>query len=123
MLSLDLPDELLPYKGRLSPRFYEMRGKLVKFIEEDVVPVLPEWERQYAEGFKIVSHPTEAPMPPMHWELMRIAKERGLFNFFLPEVCNLSGLEYAPLQEMLGAVPEANMAMNCVWCCGARNLD
>ena len=53
-------------------------------------------------------------MPPMHWQLQRRAQERGLFNFFLPSVCELSGMEYAPLQEILGAVPEANLAMNCM---------
>ena len=86
-------------------------------------------------------HPTQAPMPPMHWKLMEKAKERGLFNFFLPEVCQLNDaispcpspdlavpcqcrlslevcqltcMEYAPLQEILGSVPEANFAMNCM---------
>lgn len=41
-------------------------------------------------------------------------KKRGVFNFFLKEVCGLSVLEYSPIQEILGAVPEANMAMNCM---------
>lgn len=50
----------------------------------------------------------------MHWELQGKAKKRGLFNFFLPEVCQLTCMEYAPLQEILGAVPEANFAMNCM---------
>ena len=45
-----------------------------------------------------------APMPPMHHELVRIAKKREIFNFFLPEVCGLSVLEYAPIQEILGTV-------------------
>ena len=45
-----------------------------------------------------------APMPPMHHELVRIAKKRKIFNFFLPEVCGLSVSEYAPIQEILGTV-------------------
>jgi hypothetical protein len=64
-------------------------------------------------------------MPPLHFELMEKAKKRalrassaptdgpsamrdagGLFNFFLPEVCGLSCIEYAPLQEILGVKAE-----------------
>ena len=37
-LNDELPDELLPFKGRLSPRFYEKRRELVAFIKEDVLP-------------------------------------------------------------------------------------
>ena len=114
LLSDELPDELIPFKERLSPRFYEVRRGLVQYIVEDVLPARAEWRRQRKELEDKAAHPTEAPMPPMHWELQRKAKERGLFNFFLPEVGGLTGLEYAPLQEILGAVPEANLAMNCM---------
>ncbi len=113
ILSEDLPDELLPFKGRLSQEFYAKRRELVAFLKEDVLPSREEWRRQRAELEAVAAHPTEAPMPPMHWELQRRAQARGLYNFFLPEVCGLSCLEYSPLQEMLGAVPEANFAMNC----------
>ena len=114
ILSEDLlPDELLPFKGRLSQEFYAKRRELVAFLKEDVLPNREEWRRQRAELEAVAAHPTEAPMPPMHWELQRRAQARGLYNFFLPEVCGLSCLEYSPLQEMLGAVPEANFAMNC----------
>ena len=109
----ELPDELLPYKNRLSPRFFEVRKKLLRFINEDVLPARPEWHRQRKALEEQHAHPTQAPMPPMHHELMKKAQARGLFNFFLPEVGGLSGLEYAPLQEILGTCPEANFAMNC----------
>jgi len=114
IFSEELPDALLPFKGRLTPRFYEKRRELVAFLKADVLPNREEWQRQRAALEAAAPHPTEAPMPAMHWELQRRAQARGLFNFFLPEVCNLSGLEYAPLQEMLGTVPEANLAMNCM---------
>merc|ERR1740130_340623 len=52
-------------------------------------------------------------MPPMHWVLAEKAKKRGVYNFFLPEVCGLTVLEYSPIQEILGTVPQANYAMNC----------
>ena len=107
-LNDELPDELLPFKGRLSPRFYEKRRELVAFIKEDVLPNRAEWRRQREVLEKAAPHPTMAAMPAMHWELQKRAQKRGLFNFFLPEVCNLSCLEYAPIQELLGAVPEAS---------------
>mmetsp|Transcript_16871 Transcript_16871/g.32935 ORF Transcript_16871/g.32935 Transcript_16871/m.32935 type:complete len:442 (+) Transcript_16871:30-1355(+) len=114
MLSVEtLPDELLPYKNRLSPRFFEARKAVINFINEDVTPVLPEYQRQHQELCKTVEHPVYAPMPQLHWTLMEKAKSRGLFNFFLPEVCGLSVLEYSPIQEILGTCPAANFAMNC----------
>eukprot|EP01065_Artemidia_motanka_P037531 TRINITY_DN461_c0_g1_i1.p1 TRINITY_DN461_c0_g1~~TRINITY_DN461_c0_g1_i1.p1 ORF type:complete len:443 (+),score=88.21 TRINITY_DN461_c0_g1_i1:77-1405(+) len=114
MMSQALPDALLPYKGRLTPRFFEAREQLLEFINKDVLPVRAEWRRQRAALEQKAAHPTLAPMPAMHWELREKAKKRGVFNFFLPEVCGLSCLEYAPIQELLGAVPEANFAMNCM---------
>ena len=134
MMSDDLPVDLLPFKHRLSPRFYEAREQVNSFIQNDVIPRLPEWNRyvtprhvsktvtyhqqtntyrQRRELERKAAHPTMAPMPPMHHELVRIAKKRKIFNFFLPEVCGLSVLEYAPIQEILGTVPQANYAMNC----------
>jgi len=113
-LSEELPVSLLPYKGRLSPRFFEARKQVLRFIVEDVLPVQKEWQRQYAALQAEASHPVFAPMPALHWALRDKAKARGVFNFFLPEVCGLSVLEYSPIQEVLGAVPEANFAMNCM---------
>ena len=75
--------------------------------------MLNSYNRQRRELERKAPHPTMAPMPPMHHELVRIAKKRNIFNFFLPEVCGLSVLEYAPIQELLGTVPQANYAMNC----------
>ena len=98
MLSEDLPDDLLPFKGRLSPRFFEARKQVLRFIEEDVMPAMPTWRAQRKALEEAAAHPTEAPMPPMLWELQEKAKARGLFNFFLPEVCGLSCLEYSPIQ-------------------------
>lgn len=109
----ELPAELLPYKDRLTPRFFEARTQIASFIQDDVLPALPDWREQRRALEKTVDHPTKAPMPAKHWELMEKAKSRGLFNFFLPEVCGLSVVEYTPLQEMLGTCIEANMAMNC----------
>ena len=45
MMSDDLPVDLLPFKHRLSPRFYEAREQVNSFIQNDVIPRLPEWNR------------------------------------------------------------------------------
>jgi alkylation response protein AidB-like acyl-CoA dehydrogenase len=45
-------------------------------------------------------------------KLQGIAKEKGLWNFFLPEVSGLSVLEYAPIAEILGRYG-ASLYMNC----------
>eukprot|EP01065_Artemidia_motanka_P023408 TRINITY_DN27_c0_g1_i1.p1 TRINITY_DN27_c0_g1~~TRINITY_DN27_c0_g1_i1.p1 ORF type:complete len:499 (+),score=208.59 TRINITY_DN27_c0_g1_i1:77-1498(+) len=113
VLSGKLPVELAPFKARLSPRFYEMRDKVIKFVIEDILPIRNEYARQRQAEVDKVSHPVYAKEPPMLNELRAKAKSRGLYNFFLPEVAGLSVLEYSPIAEILGAVPLANQAMNC----------
>lgn len=117
MMSEKLPDYLQPYKGKLSPRFYEIRTKMVKFINEVIRPAGKTYSSQrkqlmdetVAKGLS----PLKTPQPPVLQELREEAKKRGLWNFFLPEVCGLTVLEYAPIAEMLGAFGLANIAMNC----------
>ncbi len=41
-------------------------------------------------------------MPPVIEDLKVLAKERGLWNLFLPAVSGLTNLEYAPLAELTG---------------------
>ena len=116
-LTEDIPDFLQPYKGRLSPRFYEIRKKLQTFIYEVIIPNNKVYKRQRQQlirkTIKEGLHPLKAPQPPILKELQAEAKKRGLWNFFLPEVCGLTVLEYAPIAEMLGAFPLTNAAMNC----------
>eukprot|EP00940_MAST-03C_sp_MAST-3C-sp2_P001702 g1702.t1 len=57
--------------------------------------------------------PLLAPQPPVLKEMQVEAQRRGLWNFFLPEVCGLTVMEYAPIAELLGAYRLANVAMNC----------
>eukprot|EP00928_Gymnodinium_smaydae_P021919 TRINITY_DN1858_c3_g1_i1.p1 TRINITY_DN1858_c3_g1~~TRINITY_DN1858_c3_g1_i1.p1 ORF type:complete len:442 (+),score=93.05 TRINITY_DN1858_c3_g1_i1:60-1385(+) len=87
----DLPDELLPFVGRLSPRFYEVRKNVLQFCEELS-------RVKNSDEFK---------------QMQQVAKDRGLWNFFLPSVSGLSVLEYAPIAELLGKYPLANYALNC----------
>jgi len=87
----DLPEELLPFVGRLSPRFYDARKRVIDLLAEcDKV--------RSREDFK---------------RCQQFAKDHGLWNFFLPEVSGLSVLEYAPIAELLGKNQLANVAMNC----------
>eukprot|EP00038_Savillea_parva_P020769 m.32429 g.32429 ORF g.32429 m.32429 type:complete len:458 (+) comp4888_c0_seq1:91-1464(+) len=108
-----LPDELIPFSGKLSPRFYEVRSAVIDFIKEDIIPAQPIYKAQMDALLKTVSHPTECPQPPILAELREKAKARQLYNFFLPEVGRISVLEYSPIAELLGMFGLANMAMNC----------
>jgi acyl-CoA dehydrogenase len=55
-------------------------------------------------------------VPPVMEELKAKARERGLWNLFLPESergAGLSNLEYAPLCEIMGRSPMAAEVFNC----------
>src|SRR5256712_6849709 len=60
--------------------------------------------------------PTRWQIPPIMEELKAKARERGLWNLFLPESergAGLTNLEYAPLCEIMGRSPIAPEAFNC----------
>src|SRR5499433_511298 len=62
------------------------------------------------------SAPTRWQIPPIMEELKGLARERGLWNLFLPESergAGLTNLEYAPLCEIMGRSPIAPEAFNC----------
>ena len=118
LMSLDdVPDALLPYAGRLSPRFYEVRKQVLAFILQVIVPSRKVYATQQkqlrAAAAARGEHPLRAPQPAVLAELREEAKRRGLYNFFLPEVSGLTVFEYAPIAELLGAFRLANAAMNC----------
>mmetsp|Transcript_8324 Transcript_8324/g.25877 ORF Transcript_8324/g.25877 Transcript_8324/m.25877 type:complete len:453 (-) Transcript_8324:57-1415(-) len=113
VMDKELPEALLPYKERLTPRFYEVRGKVLDFVNNVVNPALPTWSQQKRELMKTVDHPTKCPEPPILNTLRAEAKARGIMNLFLPEVSKLSVLEYSPIAEILGMYPIANISMNC----------
>jgi len=114
MLDKDvLPDGLLPYKTKLSPRFYEVRSSVIDFIQEVVIPKTGTYAQQHRELLKTVSHPTLCPMSPVLKELHAEATSRGIMNLFLPHVSKLSVLEYSPIAEILGAYPLGNIGLNC----------
>src|ERR1700722_16611484 len=57
--------------------------------------------------------------PPVIEKLKAAARERNLWNLFLPHLApdapgvKLSNLDYAPISEQLGKVPFASEALNC----------
>lgn len=82
-------------------------------VADVIIPNRREYAKQRKELEDAADHPTKAPQPKLLQELRAEAKKRGLWNFFLPEVCGLTVLEYSPIAELLGAFPLANLAMNC----------
>jgi acyl-CoA dehydrogenase len=94
-----------------SDQCEDLRGKLLTFMDECVYPAEAEHERQMAEAGDPQFH------PPIVEELKAEARERGLWNLFLPDErwgAGLSNLDYAPLAEISGRSPElAPEALNC----------
>merc|ERR1719469_1003891 len=109
----EIPDALQPYKEKLTPRFFEVRAKVLDFIGEVINPAIPIAAAQKKELLKTVDHPTKCPEPPVLNQLRAEARARGIMNLFLPEVSKLSVLEYSPIAEILGMNQLANMATNC----------
>ncbi|MBB4684460.1 acyl-CoA dehydrogenase family protein [Amycolatopsis jiangsuensis] len=91
-------------------RTEQLRGQLLEFMDSHVYPAEPVFQRQLAER----TDPW-AP-PPIVDELKAQARERGLWNFFLPgeQGAGLTNLQYAPLAEITGRSPHlAPSVVNC----------
>ena len=95
-----------------SPRSLDYQNRLSAFMDERVYP---------AEAAIAVRDRTEprdpVEAPPEMAGLKRVARERGLWNLFLPDEeygAGLSNIEYAPLAEIMGrAIELAPEATNC----------
>ncbi|MFB9802599.1 acyl-CoA dehydrogenase family protein, partial [Streptomonospora salina] len=89
----------------------EYLERLRAFMDEHVIPAEPVYAEQAAER----SDPWSAP--PVIKDLQARARERGLWNLFLPSGSHgagLTNLQYAPLAEMTGRSPGlAPSALNC----------
>ena len=80
-----------------SEKALTLESTLRTFMAEEVLPREAE-VRKAREAGGSEAH----GVPPQLEELKRIARERGLWNLFLPDESGLTQLEYAPLAEMLG---------------------
>jgi acyl-CoA dehydrogenase len=86
----------------------ELRKKLLDFMDSHIYPA----EETLADG-----GPETWTAPPVMEELKAAARERGLWNLFMPHNdfgAGLSNLQYAPLAEITGRSPHlAPEALNC----------
>jgi acyl-CoA dehydrogenase len=93
-----------------SDRCLDFKERLDAFTQEHVLPAEPVYERQLRESGDAHSQ------PPIMEELKARARERGLWNMFLPDPEHGAGLsngDYAPLAEILGRSHIASEACNC----------
>src|SRR5512145_2377139 len=84
--------------------------QLQDFMDKHVYPN----ERVFHE--QLDAQPSRWQVPPIMEELKAKARERGLWNLFLPESelgAGLTNLEYAPLCEIMGRSPIAPEVFNC----------
>jgi acyl-CoA dehydrogenase len=93
-----------------SERCIKFQERLGAFMDEHVYPAEEVYERQLREA----GDPHH--QPAVMEELKGIAREKGLWNMFLPDAslgAGLSNGDYAPLAEMLGRSRIASEACNC----------
>jgi acyl-CoA dehydrogenase len=96
-----------------SDRCKELRERLLSFMDEHIYPNESVYEEQLQESGQPHFH------PPIMEELKDRARERGLWNLFLPHGApnglapGLSNIDYAPLAEIMGRSHIASEACNC----------
>ncbi|WP_433057756.1 acyl-CoA dehydrogenase family protein [Dactylosporangium sp. CS-033363] len=92
-------------------RTAELHEKLTDFMDEEVYRAEPVLEEQLAAAADPWAR------TPVIEDLKRSARERGLWNLFLPDAVHgagLTNLQYAPLAEITGRSPHlAPEALNC----------
>src|SRR3954463_13461981 len=89
-----------------------LRERLLGFMDECVYPAEPRFRDEVAQA------DDRWRTPPVIEELKAQARERGLWNLFLPPIhdhgAGLTNLQYAPLAEITGRSPWlAPEALNC----------
>jgi acyl-CoA dehydrogenase len=92
-------------------RTEELRAELLAFMDDEIYPAEPVFAEQVAK----LDDPWGKPA--IIEELKTKARERGLWNLFLPHSplgAGLTNLQYAPLAEITGRSPAlAPEALNC----------
>ncbi|WP_245604438.1 acyl-CoA dehydrogenase family protein [Nocardioides aequoreus] len=108
-LSRAVGSTMYPAYPAPSERARELYVDLVDFMRSEVFPA----EAAYDEHRHRVG-PEDTSVPPVVEELKVKARERGLWNLFLPSEAGLTQLEYAPLAELSGwSLELAPEALNC----------
>lgn len=101
----------MPYE--FTEQGVALQGEVKRFMDDHIYPNEAEYDEQYEE---VVAH---HGYPPILDKLKAAARERGLWNLFIPHLSpdapgtKLSNLDYAPISEQLGKVPFASEALNC----------
>ncbi|MEU0484357.1 acyl-CoA dehydrogenase family protein [Streptosporangium sp. NPDC006013] len=93
-------------------RTEELRERLLAFMDESVHPA----EAVFDEQLAALGNPWAWSTVPVLWELRAEARQRGLWNLFLPGEfgAGLTNLQYAPLAEITGrSLRIAPAALNC----------
>jgi len=97
----------------LSEEMVEIREKILDFVENKVEPVEEEYHSEVSVGDRWSHTPRQEEILN---DLKDIARDMGLWNFFLPESqggAGISNLEYAHLAEIMGRSRLASEAFNC----------
>jgi acyl-CoA dehydrogenase len=96
-----------------SPRTRELQDRLRAFMAEHVYPAEPRYHADLEANTAAGKRWT--PIQVIE-ELKPKARAAGLWNLFLPESelgAGLTNSEYAPLAEIMGAVPWSSEVFNC----------
>lgn len=97
----------------LSEEMVEIREKILDFVGNKVEPVEEEYHSEVSVGDRWSHTPRQEEILN---DLKAIARDMGLWNFFLPESqggAGISNLEYAHLAEIMGRSRLASEAFNC----------
>ncbi|MEV5712710.1 acyl-CoA dehydrogenase family protein [Amycolatopsis mediterranei] len=93
-----------------SARATELQDRVRSFVDTQVIPAEPVYDRQLAEAAD------PHALPPIMVELKEKARAEGLWNLFLTHGgrgAGLTNLEYAPLAELMGRSIIGNEVFNC----------
>jgi len=89
-----------------STKTRELQSRLKAFMDESIYPNEVRYQGELNTGERW--QPIE-----LVEELKKKAREKELWNLFLPEASGLTNLEYAPLAELMGRVPWSPEVFNC----------
>lgn len=93
----------------MSAKASDYHKRLSDFINEYVFPAEAEYDR-----YRLEAGPNDHTLPPIVEDLKAKAKERGLWNLFLPAESGLTNVDYAPLAELTGwSLEIAPEVINC----------
>jgi len=97
-----------------SSKVESLRSELLAFFDQHIHPAEAEYEAE-AQAHRRAGNPWQASA--LVESLKAKARERGLWNLFLPRSDRapqgLSNLEYAPLCEIMGRIPWSPEVFNC----------